>query len=53
MTSLGANLCLLKELEDGFISELIGEGSTWWKQWFKMIRPWKNYDVDTGKVMWI
>lgn len=31
VTPMGANLCLLVDMEEGFISDLIGEGSTWWK----------------------
>lgn len=52
-TPIGANLCLLEEVEEGFISELIREGSTWWKQWFKVIKPWREIDVNLEKVMWI
>lgn len=50
---MGANLCLLEEMEEGFISELIGNGSTWWRQWFKDNRPWKASEVDGERVTWI
>lgn len=50
---MGANLCLLKEMEEGYINELLGEGSSRWKRWFKEIRSWNVYDVDIEKVMWI
>lgn len=53
VTPMGANLCLMEELEEGYISELIGDGSTWWKQWFKEIRPWSLLDVDEEIVMWL
>lgn len=44
--------CWRKGRKDSF-SERIGEGSTWWRQWFKEIRPWKESDVDRERVMWI
>lgn len=46
-------MCLLKDKEDGFISELIWDCSTWWKQWFKEIRPWNVFDGDLERLMWI
>ncbi|XP_058766204.1 uncharacterized protein LOC131639756 [Vicia villosa] len=53
VTPVGANLCLLEEMEEGYIGELIGDGSTWWKQWFIDIKPWKSPDVDEERVSWI
>ncbi|XP_058763176.1 uncharacterized protein LOC131636584 [Vicia villosa] len=50
---LGANLCLLEEMEEGIIQELIDEGEWWWKQWFKSIRPLKSRDVDSEQVVWV
>lgn len=50
---LDASLCLLEEMDEGFISEMIREGSTWWKQWFKKISMWNASDVDTERVIWI
>lgn len=53
VTSMGENLCLLEDLEEGYIRELIGEVSTWWKQWFKEIKPWRFSDVDEERVVWL
>ncbi|XP_058739160.1 uncharacterized protein LOC131611050 [Vicia villosa] len=50
---LGANLCVLEEMEEGIIKELLEEGIWWWKQWFKNIRPWQTNDVDSERVMWV
>ncbi|XP_058759866.1 uncharacterized protein LOC131633166 [Vicia villosa] len=50
---LGAKLCLLEEIEEGVIEELINEASSWWTQWFKSIRPWQESDVDTERALWI
>ncbi|XP_058765713.1 uncharacterized protein LOC131639233 [Vicia villosa] len=50
---LGANLCLLEEMEEGIIKELIEEGKWWWQQWFKSLKPWQENDVDMERVMWI
>lgn len=43
---LGPNLCLLEEGEEGEIEDLVNGGSSWWKQWFSIIRPWWEADVD-------
>lgn len=50
---LGENLCLLEEMEKGVIHELISEASSWWKQWIRSIRPWKESDIDSERVMWV
>lgn len=52
ITPLGANLCLLEELEDGYLSYLIGERNVWWKQWFSDIHPWKASNVDDSRITW-
>ncbi|XP_058741851.1 uncharacterized protein LOC131614255 [Vicia villosa] len=52
-TPLGANLCLLEEMEDGYICELISEGNTWWTQWFKEVRSLNASDVNLERVLWI
>lgn len=38
---LGENLCLSEEIEEGVIQELISNASSWWKTWFRLIRPWQ------------
>ncbi|XP_058747128.1 uncharacterized protein LOC131620126 [Vicia villosa] len=53
VTPLGASLCLLEEVEEGFIQDLIGEGNTWWRQWFKEIKPWSYNIVDNDRDIWI
>ncbi|XP_058775318.1 uncharacterized protein LOC131649579 [Vicia villosa] len=50
---LGANLCLLEEMDEGVIQELILEQGSLWKRWFKMIRPWQESDIDSERVVWI
>ncbi|XP_058763296.1 uncharacterized protein LOC131636700 [Vicia villosa] len=50
---LGANLCILEEMEEGLIKELIEEGKWWWQQWFKNIKPWQEKDIDEARVVWI
>lgn len=51
--SLGAKLCILEELEEGVISELLSEDNTWWKQWFSNIIPWSKGAVDSERVTWV
>ncbi|XP_058746152.1 uncharacterized protein LOC131619025 [Vicia villosa] len=50
---MGANLCLLEEMVEGFIKELLEEGKWWWQQWFKTIKPWHEKEVDTARVVWV
>lgn len=50
---LGANLCLLEEMEEGIIQELLNDPLMWWKQWFLSIRPWQESDVDTERILWV
>ncbi|CAK8572702.1 unnamed protein product [Lathyrus sativus] len=53
VTPLGANFCLLEEMEEGEIHGLIREGESWWNQWFTEIMKWKETDVDHERVTWI
>lgn len=53
ISPLGANLCLLEELEDGFIAEMIGDSCSCWKRWFHTIRTWQKTDVDNDRLMWV
>lgn len=50
---LGANICVLEEMEEGVILDLMSEGNTWWKQWFHSIKSWHKGVVDTKRVTWI
>lgn len=40
VTPLGANYCLVKDLVDGKVMNLIEERKVWWGQWFKEVRLW-------------
>lgn len=42
ITPLGANLCLLEDLEEAFLVDMLDDGCTWWKRWFNLIRPWQK-----------
>lgn len=53
ISPLGPNLCVLEELDEGIIEELVCESSLWWKQWFRFVRPWKKSDIDSERVLWI
>lgn len=46
VTPLGANLCLMEEVEKGAIRDLVKEGRSWWSQWFADIREWREENVD-------
>ncbi|XP_058776191.1 uncharacterized protein LOC131650502 [Vicia villosa] len=53
VSPMGGNLCLLEEMEDGYIEDLIGEGETWWRTWFSEIKKWEEDRVDDSRVAWI
>ncbi|XP_058775277.1 uncharacterized protein LOC131649535 [Vicia villosa] len=53
VTPLGGNSCLLEELEEGFIEDLIGEGELWWKEWFSVIKKWEEGSVDGSRDVWV
>lgn len=50
---MGCNLCLLEEMEEGYIEDLIGEGETWWKTWFYEIKKCEETMVDDSRVVWL
>ncbi|XP_058748519.1 uncharacterized protein LOC131621485 [Vicia villosa] len=53
VTPLGANLCLLEDIEDGAVRDLIEEGRSWWTQWFSEIREWREDDIDRERATWL
>lgn len=53
ISPLGANLCLLEEMEEGYLAYLIGDDNVWWKLWFSKIHPWKASNVDDTRVTWL
>lgn len=38
VSALGPNLCILKELEEGAMKELLGDDVLRWKEWFSEVR---------------
>lgn len=53
VTSIGANLCLLEDNEEGFLEAIISEGIVWLGRWFAEVRKWKYEDVDLERVTWL
>ncbi|XP_058775265.1 uncharacterized protein LOC131649523 [Vicia villosa] len=53
VSPLGSSMCLLEELEDGFIEDLIGGGEDWWKGWFSEIKKWEVGAVAQERDVWI
>lgn len=51
--SLGANLCLLEEFDEGEIIVFIRQAKSWWSQWFLEIREWREEDVDNERLLWV
>lgn len=49
ISPLGPNFRLLEELDGGILEELISDRSSWWKQWFRYVRPWQISDVDSER----
>ncbi|XP_058775700.1 uncharacterized protein LOC131649953 [Vicia villosa] len=52
-TQMGANLCLLEEMEEGDLVTLIREEPEWFGKWFSDIHPWTPEDVDNERLTWI
>lgn len=52
-TSFGANLCFLKDREEGELAELVETEASWLSQWLKEIMRWEHSDVDEGRVTWL
>lgn len=52
-TPMGANLCLLEELEVGEIETLIRGASDWIGKWFLDIHPRTPKDVDNERLTWM
>lgn len=52
-TPLGTNICLLEEIEDSKLSELVESRRYRLKQWFKKIHKWDPKDVNKDRVTWL
>lgn len=50
---LGGNLCMMEELEEGFIEDFIGEEETWWKTRFSEVKKWEEVMVDEYRDVWL
>lgn len=53
LTPMGANLCLLEDLVEGFLGNSMAEGEKWWKIWFMEVRRWKDEDAEVSRAMWV
>ncbi|KAI5439123.1 hypothetical protein KIW84_024770 [Lathyrus oleraceus] len=51
--SLGPNLCILEDVEEGAVEVFIDEGHNWWSKWFTSIARWKPGHVDDERLMWV
>lgn len=52
-TSLGENLCMLEEYEEGEIKALMTEAEDWIWQRFSEVHPWSPNDVDNKRLDWL
>lgn len=50
---LGAKKCLIKEVEDGALSDFLGKDEVWWKDWFEEVTRWNDAVTDKFKVVWL
>lgn len=32
---------------------MVGDGCSWWKRWFHIIRPWQKTNVDNDPLIWV
>lgn len=49
---MGGNLVLLKSVGDKKTEDVLFEFDEWSYFWFEWIRPWKDIDVNTNRVIW-
>lgn len=47
------NLGILEEREEGEIEELLDDGGSYLKQWFKEVIRWKPWDVYRERLTWL
>ena len=50
---MGANFCLLEELEDGELKALAEDAKDWLVQWFEEINEWRPNIIDQERVTWL
>ncbi|KAI5406092.1 hypothetical protein KIW84_052730 [Lathyrus oleraceus] len=50
---LEGNLCLLEEIEEGELFELVESGKDWLIKWFLEIYMWDPMDVDNERLTWL
>src|SRR4051794_4760460 len=53
VSPLRGNLCLLEELEAGYIEDFLGQKDNWWNSWFSEIKRWELGMVDELKEVWL
>lgn len=53
VTYLGPNLCILEDLVGGKVELFIKERRSWWEQWFTLIKPWEQTDIDREIMVWL
>ncbi|XP_058783455.1 uncharacterized protein LOC131658143 [Vicia villosa] len=50
---LGANMCILEDVEEGALEAMVVEESAWLDVWFKEVRKWKPDDIDGERITWL
>ncbi|XP_058747156.1 uncharacterized protein LOC131620160 [Vicia villosa] len=53
VSPLGGNLCLLEELEKGYIEDFLGSNDCWWSLWFSEVKRWDADSVDEHRDAWV
>lgn len=53
ITPLGASLCLLEELQEGSLENLLEGGSKWLEEHLKNIRRWTPSEIDHERLIWL
>lgn len=52
-TSLGPNIFLLEETNEGDLELLLNDAGVWKNRWFKEVREWRKTDVECYRAIWI
>ncbi|XP_058763210.1 uncharacterized protein LOC131636617 [Vicia villosa] len=53
VSPLEGNLCLLEEMEAGYIEDFLGQKDNWWNMWFSEIKRWELGVVDEFIEVWL
>lgn len=52
-TTLGKNLCLMEDRDEGAVERLLENDKPWVERWFAEVFKWKPEVWDSERVVWV